>query len=81
MLRVIGRPKGLTLEGHKNAILIGINYNGGAEEMRLTFPIRDIKEVARLLKGGVSFRGLEGFVADFNHIPHCQSHLGFRMRI
>jgi hypothetical protein len=56
MLRVIGRPKGLTLERHKKAILIGINYDGGVEEMRLAFPIRDIKEVERLLKGELSFR-------------------------
>jgi hypothetical protein len=46
-LRFIGHPKGLTLEMRKKAILIAINYDGEVEEMRMAFPIRDMKEVAR----------------------------------
>ena len=47
------QPKGITLERRKKAMLIGINYEGGTKDMSLVFPQRDMKEVARLLKGGV----------------------------
>lgn len=50
----IRRPKGITLERRKKAMLIGINYEGGTKDMPLEFPRRDMKEVARLLKGEVS---------------------------
>ena len=70
-------PQELALVRRKRALLIGMNYDQAPQSK---FPQRDMKEVGRILKGGVLVGGQGGYDSDCHHAPHCQKCLGFKMR-